>query len=574
MSMELGPYTNFHELNLDWFLNEFNKVLAEWAAMNKSFSDLNDAFNNLHDYVSNYFKNLNVQNEIDNKLNSMAADGSLYEIIRKYTDPIVNEQDAKITVLENRMNTFSSLPDGSTTGDAELIDIRVPADGFNRNSTYPSAGDAVRGQISSLKRDFDKVATIGNNVISSASFSDNYQVSNAGGLAVKNGYTVCEFDAIKGQLYTVAKVENTYLSIKNMVTTWAADFASKYEWASYDAESKTLTFTIPLDSNSNGHVMLSMLMENKESAYIAEGNGLKRTEIICDVPYIDEQISDIYSQIKSSGDKYTILCYGDSLTMGSGGNGTTYPSVLQTLLGDSYAVKNYGVGGETGQQIACRQGGVPMMVQPLECPYNTWVEISFKSIFGFEPQNLFVYQSIAGFNPCTIDGKNVELHWNSDNKQTVKNNESETLSVTRPTKIIPYSSTLKNKTCLIWIGTNGWGDNSIETLINTIKCMIEYNGNDHYIVIGLHTDSLSSKFAELETKMVQSFGEHFINIRKYLVNYGLSDANITPTSDDTSRISRGLVPSSLLSDGLHFNASGYTVIANVVYKTGKDLGLW
>ena len=61
MSMELGPYSNFHELNQDWFLNEFNKVLAEWAAMNKSFNDLNEAFNNLHDYVHDYFKNLIVE---------------------------------------------------------------------------------------------------------------------------------------------------------------------------------------------------------------------------------------------------------------------------------------------------------------------------------------------------------------------------------------------------------------------------------------------------------------------------------------------------------------------------------
>ena len=41
MSMEnLGPYTNFHELNQDWFLNEFNKVLEQWKAMQKNFDNL------------------------------------------------------------------------------------------------------------------------------------------------------------------------------------------------------------------------------------------------------------------------------------------------------------------------------------------------------------------------------------------------------------------------------------------------------------------------------------------------------------------------------------------------------
>lgn len=157
MSMELGPYSNFHELNQDWFLSEFNKVLKEWADMQKSFTSLNQAFNDLHDYVHDYFKNLNVQKEIDNKLDAMAKDGSLYEIIRKYTDPIVNEQNAKITVLEGRMDTFASLPSGSTTGDAELIDIRVPANGFNNGKNYPSAGDAVRGQVSKLYEDSSEI---------------------------------------------------------------------------------------------------------------------------------------------------------------------------------------------------------------------------------------------------------------------------------------------------------------------------------------------------------------------------------------------------------------------------------
>ena len=62
-------------------------------------------------------------------------------------------EEEVVEQLSARMDTFTALEDGSTTGDAELADIRVGYDG----TTYSTAGDAVRGQVSQLSEEIGNV---------------------------------------------------------------------------------------------------------------------------------------------------------------------------------------------------------------------------------------------------------------------------------------------------------------------------------------------------------------------------------------------------------------------------------
>ncbi len=65
---------------------EMNKIINSENTLGTQLENVTNAFIDLQNYVNNYFDNLDIQEEVNNKLNEMAQSGELAELISQYLE--------------------------------------------------------------------------------------------------------------------------------------------------------------------------------------------------------------------------------------------------------------------------------------------------------------------------------------------------------------------------------------------------------------------------------------------------------------------------------------------------------
>lgn len=103
-----------------------NKVIYNEALLEDQSDELVDAFNELKTYVDNYFNNLDVQDEVDHKLDEMVEDGTFTNLINSIVhtdiDPIISQQNNRISIMEGKIENVVSGNPTPVSSTSEMTD--------------------------------------------------------------------------------------------------------------------------------------------------------------------------------------------------------------------------------------------------------------------------------------------------------------------------------------------------------------------------------------------------------------------------------------------------------------------
>lgn len=327
-----------------------------------------------------------------------------------------------------------------------------------------------------------------------------------------------------------------------------------------------------------------------------------------------------------------ISCWGDSMMEGVGSEDAyiltdqgdvdisyyTTPYTLEKLTGiNTY---NFGVSGETSDEIARRAGGLKMYTdRDLYLTKDMVEDVCFVDDQG---NPVYMYD-FSGYGiedndyPDTvyINGIlcQIEKKWEiddddwSDNRDTgfdiddyivgIKiydnefvNNQPDYMYVESGTTAVPKAANdHKDDILILEMGSNGgWDD--YEDLISQYQSIIDYTGCSNYIIVGdtddpgksladdedydYNADDQNIEYTEWESALQEAFGEHFINTREYLIKNGLRDCGLRENTLDKIYRAFGCISVKLRSDWTHFNAYGYYSKGIAIYQKGRELGYW
>lgn len=257
-----------------------------------------------------------------------------------------------------------------------------------------------------------------------------------------------------------------------------------------------------------------------------------------------------------------IATWGDSTTS-TGTDGLAWPSRLQNEI-TTHNVKNMAISGEFTTSASCRQGGNQAHVKtaftiPATC---TEIEVELESKDNQTFSNSPVLSTGCNYNPVTISDIEGSISCKNNKYYFTRYTEGDEVQVNANTDVISKTSEVRKNDdiMIIYLGTNsGWDDTPAKLLAQVQSMVNYYQGTKYIIATGatgyrLRNESTRAITTQVETLFSTTFGEHYFNLRQYLIDNSLTENNLRATDVDKSRIALGQVPASILMGASDLNA--------------------
>ena len=555
------PYDFNGTLSLE---NKFVVLFKTVKEMFDAQDELVKSYKALYNFVNQFFTNLDLQEEVNKKIEEMKNSGALLNLMKP---TVANEVAEWLTTnITNPSNPpiDKSLTVENAAADSKVVGERLLKDGiahskqFSKSSYYKGTG------LSSA------IDANGTSYISFDDYNKGTTGTSAYLIGVESSFTVPIVNPKTDTLdvYYLVDARNTGIVGGYSLSLW---LSSKYDW-----NNANVCYGGKIDFKPGKISLNKMTLPKGGSTSDVINSAVVRIDNISHVPntvnmkfmlFTDSTLYDLWNTINVV-DYTTDLCFwGDSLTAGAGGSGTSYPNVCASELGIT-SFKNCGVGGENANTIACRQGGNSLILKAGTVSTYSLTELT--DIYGTSCNPLRQGTGNNTVNPIYINGVECKLSI-SQTSETDPNAKytitgyNEPLLAETPVKF--SGCNINAKITVIFVGQNG---PDLAERLSIIDSMIS-KINDKYIVMGLSSGSTTSSSDE-ESQMLIKYGVHYFNTRNMLSKYGMTIMNLTPTTSDENEMSNGEVPSSLRSDSVHLNANGYTALGKMLAQKIRACG--